>query len=97
MKLHNFVESKVPFDLDQNYGYLNVKPLDSGCGFELRLSFEDIDSALFESLKKASEKNDLATHKILKANQGQSSHQSSTIDAAISFNNLPSHQTSTRL
>lgn len=65
MKLLNFVESKVPFDLDQNYGYLNVKPLDSGCGFELRLSFEDLDSELFESLKKASEKNDLATHKIL--------------------------------
>jgi hypothetical protein len=65
MKLHDFVESKVPFDLDQNYGYLNVKPLDSGCGFELRLSFEDVESELNKSIEKAGEKNDLTAHKIL--------------------------------
>ncbi len=57
-----FIESKFTFYLDEIYGYMTCKPLNSGCSFEVRLMYEDCD---IETLKTLATKNDLATSKIL--------------------------------
>ena len=60
--IHEFIESKLKLEFDDSYGYLTCKPLNSGCAFEVRLSFEDVNP---DEFKKLAERCDLSTTKIL--------------------------------
>jgi hypothetical protein len=61
-ELVDYIESQIKLDLDEVYGHLNCKPLNSGCSFELRLKFEGED---FNSYKKIAEKVDLDSSKLI--------------------------------
>ena len=61
-QIHDFIQLQLPFEYDQHYGYLTPTPLNTGSGFELKLSFENVDR---EIIIKSAEKVDLTVAKIL--------------------------------
>ena len=62
IQLHDYINSQLIYEYDQNFGYLTPTPLNTGSSFEIKLSFENVDR---EIVIKSAEKEDLTVAKIL--------------------------------